>query len=223
MSEPDTCCLPHGHTQRLVTRIRGAANPYTHFARIGTRRSLVRGTIIATFLLAFTASALAAQPYQWTPAQAAAEIRTHGEELYVEPEYKLPKDLIAVTCRGSGRRLAGGRFVAFRCPARFEGTTLRAPDNWAIIWAKTRKAGGLCWSTVSMATVPSGCLASGARARGSVDDAFRAMVQKVGTVNHSFRCVANGAGFFSCEWWTGTDVHRGTVVFVPRAIVRVLS
>jgi hypothetical protein len=184
---------------------------------------LIVFAIFTALTITATASA-ATKPWQWTPAQAATAIRSQGDEVYVEPERFLPRDLVTISCRGLGKRIAG-RFVAFRCPAHFEdgGSFTQPVENRAMIWAKTRRAGGLCWSTTSLAAVPSGCLTQGMRAKGSVRDAFRAMVQQVGTLNHSFRCVANGSGFFSCSWMTAEVVHRGIVVFAPKPVARVLS
>jgi hypothetical protein len=188
-------------------------------------RVLRVAVLSATVVLGAAAASAAAvepKPYQWTPSQAVAAIRAQGEELYVEQERFLPRDLVSLTCRGTGKRVAG-RFTSFRCPATFEPSG--SPDTVLIEYratftARTRKAGGLCWST---AVVPSACLAPGERARGSVAKAHRAMVQKLGTLNHSFYCVANGAGFYTCSWMTADKAHHGTVVFSPTPVVRVID
>jgi hypothetical protein len=179
----------------------------------------------AVIFAATTTSATAAtkpKPWQWTTAQASAAIRVQGNAIWIDPERSLTAALKSVTCRGTSKRVAG-RFVAFRCPAIFDGRGTLAfprPDPRVIIIAKTRRAGGLCWSTTSL--VPSGCLTGGTRAQGSVAEAFRAMVQVVGTLNHDFNCLSNGAGFYTCSWMTAQVVHRGTVVFTPNPIVKVL-
>ena len=175
-------------------------------------------TTVAVVTLGLAAAGMAAaKPWQWTTAQARAAITAQGDDIYVSQDgYFLPRDLESISCRGRGRHVAG-RFTSFRCPARFE------KSERAVVWAKTRRAGGICWSTISLAAVPSGCLAAGRRARGSGADAFRAITQKVGMPSGSFRCVANGLGFYSCAWTTGGVEQKATVVFSPRPVVRVLS
>jgi hypothetical protein len=169
-----------------------------------------------------TAAAVKPKPYQWTASQAVAAIRAHGKELYVEQERFLPRDLVSLTCRGTGKSVAG-RFTSFRCAATFEPSG--SPDTVlkeyrATFTVRTRKAGGLCWST---AVIPSACLAPGKRARGSVAQAYRAMAPKVGTLDQSFYCLANGAGFYSCSWMTAERAHHGTVVFSPSPVARVID
>lgn len=185
-------------------------------------RAAVLSATLALGAAAATAAAAEPKPYQWTPSQAVAAIRAQGDELYVDQERFLPRDLVSLTCRGKGKAMAG-RFTSFRCAATFEPSG--SPDTVLIEYratftARTRRAGGLCWST---AVVPSACLAAGRRARGSVAKAYRAMVQKIGTLNHSLYCLANGAGFYSCSWMTADTAHHGSVVFSPTPVVRVID
>jgi hypothetical protein len=182
----------------------------------------VLSATLALGAAAATAAAVEPKPYQWTPPQAAAAIRAQGEELYVEQERFLPRDLVSLICRGAGKGVAG-RFTSFRCAATFEpsgSADTVLVEYRATFTARTRKAGGLCWST---AVIPSACLAPGRRARGSVARAQRAMVQKFGTLDQSFYCIANGAGFYSCSWMTAEKAHHGTVVFSSTPVVRVID
>ena len=130
--------------------------------------------------------------------------------------------MVGVSCRGLGKRIAG-RFVAFRCAIDFDGGA--SPDLDTPVWAKTRRAGGLCWSTQSLALVPSGCLAPGKRAKGTLSAAYAAFRTVVKVSPVSAGCVANGAGFYSCFWTEGAGGsidHRATVIFSPTPVVKVL-
>jgi hypothetical protein len=184
----------------------------------GTKLSrLIALSFFMALALAATASA-ATKPWQWTPAQAKAAIMLERESIYVD-ERGLPKDLLTVRCIGQGDRVAG-RFTAFRCVATFEGPTLRDPAYRAVILAKTRRAGGLCFS---ITRIPYGCLVAGKRVRGSISSAYGAFRNTIRLSPMTSGCVANGAGFYSC-WWTDAEgEHRATVVFAPRPIVHVFA
>lgn len=178
--------------------------------------------VVVGFLTIFTTAVTAAtpKPYQWTPAQASAYIRGYSEDIAIDPETTLPQNLVAISCRGTGKKIMG-RFVAFRCPATVKESRIQALPRKVTFLAKTRRAGGLCFSATGV--VPSKCLAAGKRGRGSVDGAFQAMAHVVGIANQNFRCLANGAGFYSCSWTDAAGAHRGTVVFAPSPIAKVLS
>lgn len=170
--------------------------------------------LLMTSLLAVTETGYAAlRPYQWTTKQAATAIRAQGSYLYAD-ERGQSQGLVRLACKGRGKAVQH-RYTGFRCAASFTGGAA------GTITAKTRRAGGLCWSLT--ATVPGGCLASGDRAPGSIRDAFLAWRSAL-TVSPAYTvCVASGIGFYSC-WWSDTvTVHRGTVVFSPAPKIRMLS
>lgn len=169
----------------------------------------MRLAAVALLALTFTSLAAAqAKPYQWTPAQAKAAIIAYGDEL----------ELVRVTCRGTGRR-AAGRFTTFRCAATIEGSATD-PATRKMLYAKTRPAGGLCWSTRTV--VPSGCLAPGKRAKGSLTEVARAVYQKFGPPAQTFSVTVHGSGFYSWTWVSGDVTRTGAVVFSPRPVVRML-
>lgn len=179
--------------------------------------------VLGCLLLAGSAIAATVKPWLWAPQQASSALMRQAEDFYVETTdtgAKLPRDLVTTRCRGTGKAVAR-RFVSFRCTATVQRGVADSPLNVRVN-AKTRRAGGLCWA-FPPTPIPSGCFAPGRRGEGSIEDAFRAMVQKVGTFNHDFRCLAHGAGFFACSWMTAEIVHRGTVIFSPAPMVRVLS
>lgn len=167
--------------------------------------SLYALCLLLVFILA-TSAAAAVKPYQWTTAQAASAIRVYGDELAP------PRDFVSATCRGTGTKITG-RFVTFRCRVTLE-------DGRMILSAKTRRAGGLCFAT---GVVPSGCLAAGKRARGSITTASTAVYAKLGPPAQTFAVTAHGSGFYSWTWVSGEVEHRGTVTFAKAPIVRVLS
>lgn len=178
---------------------------------------LVLGLIVASPAVGVT------KPLRWTPSQARAALMSQAEDFYVQDlggNSSLSRDLSSVRCRGTGKAVQH-RFVSFLCSATVQ---LGAADPLLIarVSAKTRRAGGLCWAVLPK-PIPSGCLAAGKRGMGSPDQAFRAMAGVVGTANLNFRCWPNGAGFFSCSWTDAMGVHRGTVVFAPQPVVKVLS
>lgn len=173
---------------------------------------------LCVLLLSATAQGATPKPYWWTPAQAVAGIRVYGEEMYVEPERGVQRDLVSVSCRGTGKKMAG-RFLTFRCPASFQGTAA-IPAYRAVVFAKTRRAGGICFAT--KLPIPSGCFAPGVRAKGSLTEAFRAVVTKVGHPSQDFSALAHGAGFYSWTWLSGDVAHRGTVTFKPKPVVVVV-
>lgn len=146
------------------------------------------------------------KPWHWTTAQAASAIRAQGEQL--QP----PRDLVSATCRGV-TKAAPGRFVSFRCTAVLE-------DGKLALLAKTRRAGGLCWG---VGVVPSGCLAPGKRARGSVTEASRVVYAELGPPAQTFSVFGHGSGFYSWTWVSGDVTHRGTVTFAPAPVLKVLS
>lgn len=193
-----------------------------------------------TLALALCASALIAaignaalpkpKPYQWTTAQASAAIMRQAEDFYVSDRGYV--DLTSARCRGVGKGVQR-RFVAFTC-------TATAPNGIAEtlnlrVTAKTRKAGGLCWSVQPAPLVvspeeymvlPSGCFAPGKRGEGSTSDAYRAMAQASGTAGKhgpNSRCWPHGAGFFACSWTDVNGTHRATVTFTPAPVVKVLT
>lgn len=176
---------------------------------------LVAGLVVTGAVTA----AVKPRPYQWTTAQASAALMRQAEDFYYEVGVE-SHDITTARCRGTGKAVQR-RFVSFICIAAAPRgisdpvLNLRVP-------AKTRRAGGLCWA-VAPAPIPSGCLAAGRRGVGSSDDAFRAVVTKVGPMNFNSRCWPNGAGFYSCTWETTGVVHRATVVFAPAPVVKVLS
>jgi hypothetical protein len=182
--------------------------------------TLVSGVIVA---LVLAASATAAAPSRWTPSQAASAMMRQAEDFYVETTelgYKMPRDLTAARCRGTGKHVQR-RFVSFVCKATLQRGVADPLLNVRVN-AKTRRAGGICWAA-DPSPIPSGCFAPGRRGEGSVTEAFRAMVRKVGTSNQDFRCLPHGAGFFTCSWTTGEGQHRGTVTFGQRAVVRIIA
>lgn len=167
---------------------------------------------LCALLLPVAAQGATPKPWQWTPTQATAAIRAQGDDIYMN-EHSIEIDLSSVTCRGMSK--AGvGRFVSFRCAAVFEQARVT-------LYAKTRRAGGMCWSTRSLATVPPACLAQGARKRGTSLAAKRAMTEVVG--QRLFRCLAGGFGFYACVWQDGVTPMSGTVTFSPGPVVKVLS
>jgi hypothetical protein len=168
--------------------------------------------LVAVSALATPATAATPKPYQWTTAQAVAAINAQGDDIYMN-EHFIEQDLDSVTCRGLSK--AGpGRFVSFRCAAVFDGSRVN-------LFAKTRRAGGMCWSTASLAAVPKPCLAAGVRKRGTSSAAKSAMTATVG--KRLFRCLAGGFGFYECVWQDGVTPKQGTVVFSPAPVVKVLS
>jgi hypothetical protein len=173
-----------------------------------------------------SASAATPRPkaWQWTTTEAAAAIMRQAEDFYAEPisggTSTSPRDLVSARCRGTGKATQR-HFTTFRCTAMAQ-RGVADPLATVPVTARTRRLGGLCWA-VSPAPIPSGCFAPGNRAEGSIKDAFRAIVRKVGTFNHDFRCIPHGSGFYSCSWWTADGIHRGLVVFSPNPIVRILS
>lgn len=172
-----------------------------------------------------TAATVKPKPYQWTTAQASAAIMRQSEDFYVDyfDEFggqSLPRDLTAAQCRGTGKAVQR-HFVAFKCTVSVQ-RGIAVPLLSVSVIAKTRKAGGLCWA-VPPQPIPSGCLAPGKRGEGSVRDAFVAIARQVGTMNQNFRCWPNGAGFFSCHWSDAGGIHRGTVVFSPAPVVKIIS
>lgn len=170
--------------------------------------------LLVTSLLAVNGTGYAAlRPYQWTTKQAVVAIKAQGSYLYADNTGRA-EGLVRLTCRGTGRSVQH-RYSGFRCAATFTGGVI------GVVIAKTRKAGGLCWAL--SATVPGACLASGARAPGSIREAFLAWRSSL-TVSPAYTsCVASGTGFYSC-WWSDTvTTHRGIVIFSPAAHVRMLS
>lgn len=179
------------------------------------RLALALVALLGLSLAVTSNAAVKPKPWQWTPAKAASAVRAQGSEI-------MPTDsgfatLTNLACRGHGVRVAG-RFTAFRCNATFTAsTTVRAT-----LTARTRKAGGLCWTTLT--TVPSGCLAPGPRARGSVSTAYGAWrMAHPGVSPVSSGCRAHGAGFYSCWLTSSQGESRGVVVFGPSPTVRILS
>jgi len=71
---------------------------------------------------------------------------------------------------------------------------------------------------------PSGCLANGRRARGSVSDAYCAFRRKIRvSPMKKGDCIGNGSGFYSCQVRDSSGLHHASVTFSPAAVVRVLS
>jgi hypothetical protein len=159
------------------------------------------------------ALAVPPKPYQWTTAQASAAIKQQSAYVYRD-EQGNQQSLVKLACRGTGKAVQR-RYVAFRCTAKFTGAVT------GTLVARTRKAGGLCWSLTS--TVPGACLAAGTRVPGSIREAFLAWRGAL-TVSPAYTaCVANGSGFYSC-WWSDTvKTHRGYVVFSPSPRVKMRS
>lgn len=153
------------------------------------------------------------KPYQWKTPQARAAILAKSPELYRDNKGE-SQSLVKLACHGTGK-VVMHRFTSFRCAAAFTGGAS------GVIVAKTRRAGGLCWSLT--ATVPGACLAGGERAAGSMREAFLSWRSSL-TVSPAYTaCVASGIGFYSC-WWSDTvTMHRGTVVFSPAPRVKMLS
>lgn len=194
-------------------------------------RTYVGATVAIGLSLAAAQLSVAAtrpQPYQWTPAQAAAAIKADGKGIFAVPNTGQRVAVVATTCRGVGTRVAG-RFTKFRCPTVFEpsGPEGQEQENRATIWAKTRKSGGLCWSLESLAAVPSGCLGSGPRARGSTDNATLQLrlwlARKYGGPSPwqgDVRCNASGSGFYLCTFAGGPITGSASVKFTtPRSVV----
>lgn len=183
------------------------------------RLSVVCLVLIAAMSVTAAYGALHLKSYQWTTAQASAALMRQAEDFYYEVGVE-SHDITTARCRGTGKA-AKRRFISFICTA----TAPRGISDPVLslrVLAKTRRAGGLCWA-VAPAPIPSGCLAAGRRGVGSSDDAYRALVAKVGPMNFNSRCWPNGSGFYSCTWETDQVVHRATVVFKPGATVTVLS
>ena len=167
------------------------------------------------------------KPYQWTTAQANAALMAQSEDFYIE-ELEIGKpvdrDLLSVRCRGTGNAVQR-RFVASTCAASYEQRGDDMPHA-VVVNARTRKAGGLCWS-VAPEAIPSGCLAPGIRdGKGSVQDAFlRISIHErlIGKGRVQFRGATHGAGFFTVWWENASGAHTGTVTFGgPQPVVRVL-
>jgi hypothetical protein len=174
--------------------------------RMTMRYVLALGALAAMAAGVMSATAATPKPHQWTTAQAAAAIRAYGDELAA------PRDLVSVTCRGIGKP-AARRFVTFRCRVTLE-------DGRLLLNAKTRRAGGLCFAT---GVVPSGCLAPGKRAKGSLTEVARAVYAKYGAPAQTFTATAHGSGFYSWTWVSGAETHRGTVKFAPQPVVKIQS
>jgi hypothetical protein len=163
------------------------------------------------------------KPYQWTPAQATAAIMTHADDLYDDlyddPVSAHPnRDALASSCRGLGKRVAG-RFVSFRCATRIAKIGMFIPEVTVTLFAKTRRAGGLCWNEGSLAAVPSGCLAGGPRTKGSPDQAVLALRRWLPTKyggpalwQQTVNCGPHGSGFYLCSW-EGEPSGRPSVTF----------
>lgn len=181
------------------------------------KRAVVCLVLFAAF--AQTVFAATPKPWQWTTAQASSALMRQAEDFYVVSEQD--RDLLRATCRGKGKPVQR-RFVAFACTAGVSGSIAEGTINLRVN-AKTRRAGGLCWAVVP-APIPSNCLAPGRRGEGSARDAWAAAYRVIDDRNvQNGGCVPHGAGFFSCSWTTATGPHRGSVVFSPQPVVRVLS
>ena len=180
------------------TRSRSFLPPISDSRTILTRQrsSCLLALSAMLLIVAPTGAAVKPKPWQWTPAQAATAIRSYGDEL------SAPSDLVGVTCRGTGKKVSG-RFVTFRCRVTLE-------DKQLTLNARTRRSGGLCFAA---SVVPSDCLATGKRARGSLTDVARAVYAKFGAPAQTFTATAHGSGFYSWTWVSGEVMHRGTVTF----------
>lgn len=173
--------------------------------------------ILTLSLGAESVSAVTPKPWQWTTAQAGAALMRQAEDFYFSERGSV--DLTSARCRGTGKSVQR-RFVSFTCsvvaPNGQEYLNLR-------VSAKTRRAGGLCWA-VAPTPVPFGCLLAGKRAEGSPRDAWIAAYRVIDDrYVQGGRCLAHGSGFFSCSWTDAEGAHRGTVVFKPAPVVKVLS
>jgi len=167
------------------------------------------------------------KPYQWTPAQARAAIMTYADDLYDDFVSGHPnRDALASMCRGLGKRVAG-RFVSFRCAARIAKIGMFIPEQTVILFAKTRRTGGLCWNEGSLGAVPSRCLAAGPRAKGSPDEAVLALRRWLPTKygggpalwQQRVDCGPHGSGFYLCSW-EGEPSGGASVTFTePRHTV----
>ena len=110
----------------------------------------------------------------------------------------------------------------FRCITNYDTEGVGTYEVW--LWVKPRPAGGLCVSPSSLRWVPSGCLANGRRARGSISDAYSAFRRKIRVSPlKKGDCIGHGSGFYSCQVRDSSGLHRATVTFTPAAVVRVLS
>lgn len=181
------------------------------------KRAVVCLVLLATFTQ--TGYAATPKPWQWTAAQASSALMRQSEDFYVVAEQT--RDLLRSTCRGKGKAVQR-HFIVFTCTVGLSGSIAEGTITRRVN-AKTRRAGGLCWA-VAPAPIPSGCLAPGRRAEGSVRDAWAAAYRVVDDRNvQDGGCLPHGAGFFSCSWTTATGAHRGVVVFSPAPTVRMLS
>lgn len=163
--------------------------------------------VFATLMWVVTSSGVhaAITPRPLTPTQAAAAISAQG------PALDPTSDFVSASCRGTARK-APGRFLAFRCVAVLEASRL-------VLLAKVRRAGGLCWG---VSVVPSGCLAAGRRATGSIAAASTAVYRELGAPSQSFAIRGHGSGFYSWTWLSGGVEKRGSVTFGPTPVVRTL-
>lgn len=182
-----------------------------------TIRRLAVGLVLATLLVG-PAAAAATKPYQWTPQQASSALMRQAQDFYVDTT---AHDLMAAKCRGTGKRF-GARYVAFLCTAGLK-VGLSDPTLSVRVAAKTRRAGGLCWS-ITPAAIPSGCLAAGVRGIGSTSRAWVAAYKAINDRNvGDGHCLAHGSGFFTCTWHQADGDHRGTVVFQPGPVFKLLQ
>ena len=175
---------------------------------------------VIALVVGLSATATAAtKPWLWTTKQASSALMRQAEDFVVEQEQS--RDLVAARCRGVGKAVQR-RYSRFLCTA----TAQRGAGDPLLnirVNAKTRRAGGICWAAAPN-PIPSGCFAPGVRGEGSPRDAWAAMYR---TVDNRYvqggDCLPHGAGFFTCSWSDAAGPHRGTVVFRPQPVAKVLS
>jgi hypothetical protein len=117
-------------------------------------RATILLALAAFASLSVVASAAAAQPWLWTPRQAASALKAQAPSVFAG---LAPFTVKATTCAGVSPATAG-RYDAFACTQTLVRNGLSSRHK---AWLKVRHAGTgtACISRVSLAKIPSSCLA----------------------------------------------------------------
>lgn len=176
--------------------------------------------LVALTVVGSAAAATRIPAYQWTPAQAAAQVVRWNPAIATDPDIPAYEvNVKSARCGGYGPARQG-RYLSFRCTVVFQSSSVRGQPFARALWVKVRRQGSgqPCVSLTSLASIPFGCLrVVGARLPGSVGDAKLALVKRTGAVLPP-TCTGYGAGYYLCSYQFGETKGRAAVSFAPSKV-----